>query len=1278
MATTNSSDFLRCLTRGMAVETLSDHSDRQLVERALAGRDEAAFQAIVQRHGPMVYRVCWRVLLHPQDAEDAFQATFLVLAQKLRAVRKRPSLASWLHGVARRVALKAKAQAAGRRRHEHDVSRPATAPPDDVTWKELRSALDAELGTLPEKWRLPLILCYLEGRTQDEAASQLAWSKSTLRRRLEEARDALGRRLNGRGVVWPAALSAVLLSECIASAAPGLVASTVEAAARVAAGKTVATAASVKVAALTEGVLKAMLITKVKAGALVLLMLGMVGLTCGVLAFGMTSANGDDVEKPAAKANEKADMLTVTIKPQKNPVRVKEPFKVDLRVVNSSKAAQSFQVMSCSWDEHWKSSNDRVSWEGWPCAENSAVTVKLEPGEAYEKTLPMLLPAGKPQEKVSFKMGFTPIGSKQTFWSDEVTVQVEPDHASKTDQELIQGAWNAESGPWKWASFKVDIGSFDQITNGFPFQFNLDPAKKPKQMDIVTRADPEGKEPYVAKIAAIYSLEGDTLKICYAQPGKPRPTEFAAKPDGEHTLLVLKRGVAPAKPALPNRWEKLLQNKDLTAKQRAAYEQIAKLHTVKLEQEDRGAISIPSFVENSKVPTDLLFQMGLDALPMLAEALDDETPTVTVTDNRGRDKRVWKVNDLVGLLIWRIAERDFVIGEPQKELGIRDIAQRPKAAAEFRKLVVAWHGKFAAKTPTERKIADVTDTWFRNRFDAIIWLGWTRAKEGRAPIAARVDAYYADEKRSVDSTTQAEMTHCAQALGQIGDRASLPQVRRVCADLSHAVYMSYRPLDQGRRGGGSSLNENLFRAYDGLALLGEKEEAVKELQRLLTTYGAEMEASTRKDYEERLKAAKGEAPKEADGAKKGTAIDLQFHPSATATDLKIELTTAAKATRPHQASYLAVTVTNRSTDEILTGIAREWGGGKGPAKLPFTLLHASIVPVKETKAPAFEPAYQAGDAAHDSILDPVIIAAGKSAEFLLRMDWPGAGFVPARQFPDAGGSYKVQVLLVFQKTGKTPQKMQYVMSEPTMVEVPGLKPLGPKPEPWTGEPVIDRDTLTGGKKLSTFKRLPKAADATLLRINCYSFKPTADLTAANFPKVLDSMKTVIAGDPKYMSNNLAHWSYAQFETPEGRFQVEFYLGGQALLTAPDGSAGRVTFDLPKLPLPGGNAPLPELVKGCKGALVATLQEVGAPEVGPPGAADYASKWKVERVLRGDYPKTTDLSFRVQSLPEKSREKPPAIGKTYILITHEANAGQIAAVLEADEKILREVQDLLRR
>jgi RNA polymerase sigma factor (sigma-70 family) len=306
MARASLNGFLRCLTRGMAAETLADHSDRQLVERALAKRDEAAFQVIVCRHGPMVYRVCWRVLEHPQDAEDAFQATFLVLAQKLPTLRKDASLASWLHGIAHRVALKAKAEVAARRRRERLASQPSTRLPDDVTWGELRSALDGELSRLPDKWRQPLILCYLEGRTQEESANQLGWSKSTLRRRLAEARTALARRLKRRGIVLPAALSAVLLSDCLAWAAPvpGLVASTAEAAAGVAAGNTVVAAASAKAAALAEGVLKAMFPTKLKWTATLLLVVGIVA--CGTAGFNFQFLTSEEPKAPAAKVESRA------------------------------------------------------------------------------------------------------------------------------------------------------------------------------------------------------------------------------------------------------------------------------------------------------------------------------------------------------------------------------------------------------------------------------------------------------------------------------------------------------------------------------------------------------------------------------------------------------------------------------------------------------------------------------------------------------------------------------------------------------------------------------------------------------------------------------------------------------------------------------------------------------------------------------------------------------------------------------------------------------------
>jgi RNA polymerase sigma factor (sigma-70 family) len=272
MLSANMNGLLSRLTRGMDADMLGQESDRQLVERALGQRGVAALQAIVHRHGAMVYRVCWRVLQHVQDTEDAFQATFLVLAQKLRTVRKHASLASWLHGVARRISVKARDQAAARHRRESRVSSSESMQPDDITSKELLSVLDAELSRLPDKWRLPLVLCYLEGRTQEEAAKRLAWSKSTLRSRLEEARDALARRLSERGVKLTTALSAVLLFNYVASAtpAPELLARAVEAVADVAAGKTMAMAASTTVTALAEGAIKAMFMTKLKTVSVVL------------------------------------------------------------------------------------------------------------------------------------------------------------------------------------------------------------------------------------------------------------------------------------------------------------------------------------------------------------------------------------------------------------------------------------------------------------------------------------------------------------------------------------------------------------------------------------------------------------------------------------------------------------------------------------------------------------------------------------------------------------------------------------------------------------------------------------------------------------------------------------------------------------------------------------------------------------------------------------------------------------------------------------------------
>jgi RNA polymerase sigma factor (sigma-70 family) len=187
--------------------------DRELVERFAQSRDEQAFEALVRRHGPMVFRVCRRVLGRAHEAEDAFQATFLVLARKAASLRDRASVGSWLYGVASRVALKARgagrpAGPAAQRR----VAKSAASPLEELTLGEARAALDEELARLPEKLRGPLVLCCLGGRARDEAAQELGLPLSTLKSRLEQAREQLRRRLVRRGLDLPAVLSAAFLT----------------------------------------------------------------------------------------------------------------------------------------------------------------------------------------------------------------------------------------------------------------------------------------------------------------------------------------------------------------------------------------------------------------------------------------------------------------------------------------------------------------------------------------------------------------------------------------------------------------------------------------------------------------------------------------------------------------------------------------------------------------------------------------------------------------------------------------------------------------------------------------------------------------------------------------------------------------------------------------------------------------------------------------------------------------------------------------------------------
>jgi RNA polymerase sigma factor (sigma-70 family) len=268
MGTAPVNGFLQRLRQAMAAETLSAFPDSELIDRFLANHEEAAFQALLHRHGPMVLRVCRRTLSDEHDVEDAFQASFLALASQARTLRKRESLASWLHCIAYHIALDACKSRKRRRKHEAVAAVPDRTPAlaDDVAWKELRSILDEELASLPERLSAPLVLCYLEGLTQDEAAARLGQSKSSFRRNLERARKLLGNRLTRRGITLSAALFAPLLSDCAASAAvPAvLAAATTEAAVAYAAGKAVAALATARALALAKGLVQPLVSAKIK------------------------------------------------------------------------------------------------------------------------------------------------------------------------------------------------------------------------------------------------------------------------------------------------------------------------------------------------------------------------------------------------------------------------------------------------------------------------------------------------------------------------------------------------------------------------------------------------------------------------------------------------------------------------------------------------------------------------------------------------------------------------------------------------------------------------------------------------------------------------------------------------------------------------------------------------------------------------------------------------------------------------------------------------------
>jgi RNA polymerase sigma factor (sigma-70 family) len=345
LATSRTQTIIRHVRRAVAFSEARCQSDEQLLRRFVATREEEAFEALVRRHGPMVLGVCRRILGDPHAADDAFQATFLVLATKATSVVPANMLPNWLYGVARQTAVRARSASAKRRLRERQVRElPEPQPARTDPCHDLRPLLDEELACLPSKYRVAVVLCDLESMTHREAAQHLGWPVGTLASRHSRGRRMLRERLARKGLV-PASGVAALLSQDGVSAclSPLLISATVRAGSLYATGQAVVGDAIARpVVALTEGVLKAMSFTKIKTVGVVLLLVNMLALGGGFLAHHAAAdqpslAQNQQAAPKAVKEGKKAEAGPLP-KALKDGLEIRADGKqVRVRVVLASK-----------------------------------------------------------------------------------------------------------------------------------------------------------------------------------------------------------------------------------------------------------------------------------------------------------------------------------------------------------------------------------------------------------------------------------------------------------------------------------------------------------------------------------------------------------------------------------------------------------------------------------------------------------------------------------------------------------------------------------------------------------------------------------------------------------------------------------------------------------------------------------------------------------------------------------------------------------------------------
>ncbi len=588
MPTSPMSEIIRYLRSLQRLPEEADLTDGQLLDCYVSRRESAALEALVRRHGPMVWGVCSRILQNHHDAEDAFQATFLVLARKAASIRWGAKVGNWLYGVAHQTALKARATRAKRKMRERQVENmpePAMAEQDG---NDLQAVLDQELSCLPEKYRTVVVLCELEGKTVRDAARHLGCPEGTVASRLARGRALLAKRLARHGLAVTGATLATVLSQKAASASvpTAVLSSTIKALSLAAAGEAASGVISGTVAALTEGVIKAMLLNKLMKTTAVVLLFAALSSAAGMIyqaqaAGPKSQVKGDGVEKPAATARgedkQKKDeeliqgtwvavsaeadgqqapeeaikdfTLVITADKLIFPGNRQSSYKLDptktpkVIAVTPLDGPRKGQAMN----NIYRLDGDRLSL----CLQNGDGDAPTEFATKVGDGLRLLILKRKTEDADKEKQSNDDRAGLQGTWrlvtseADGVTIGEGRDELKDVRLVIEKTSITMTGKVIHDPRIKKEPEDMKAVGT-----LTLDTRKDPKQIVFTWEANPVlSKEDLIQR--GIYALDGDDLKLCFYFPGSNTkglvPTEFSAPAGSKRSLGTWKRVPPPAK-----------------------------------------------------------------------------------------------------------------------------------------------------------------------------------------------------------------------------------------------------------------------------------------------------------------------------------------------------------------------------------------------------------------------------------------------------------------------------------------------------------------------------------------------------------------------------------------------------------------------------------------------------------------------------------------------------------------------------------------------------------